>query len=67
VKNTSHFLKYDGINFYSQITTSLLFNQVENNKDKKIMYSQALKEYFNINKNKQGNPVLAEIQFKTNL
>jgi hypothetical protein len=58
------YLHFDGSCFYTSIPAQMLFSQVEDNKDKKIIYPPALKEYFNNKKNKQGNPVLVQIEFK---
>jgi hypothetical protein len=60
-------INFDGINFYTSYSSLILFNQMEATKNKKPQYPPALKEYFSNPKNKKGNPVLVQIQFKPNL
>jgi hypothetical protein len=60
-------INFDGNSFYSSYSSLVLFNQMEATKNKKPKYPPMLSTYFSNEKNRKGNPVLVQIQFKPTL
>jgi hypothetical protein len=65
--NNHGFIHFDSTYFYTSYSSLVLFSQMEANKKRKPKYPPELKTYFSNPKNKKGNPVLVQTQFKPNL
>ncbi len=60
-------MQFDGDSFYTSYSSLILFHQKEATKNKHPQYPPMLSTYLSNEKNRKGNPVLVQIQFKKNL
>lgn len=60
-------INFDGTSFYTSYSSLVLFNQMEATKNKHPKYPPELTKYFSNARNRKGNPVLVQIQFKPKL
>ncbi len=60
-------INFDGTSFYTSYSSLILFYRMEASKNKHPQYPPMLATYLSNEKNRKGNPVLVQIQFKKNL